>query len=94
MFVRVFSFFLLCWEENFSAKSIWHSHSHLTMDTIHTAVIVIEKLERKIELLKRDINKVEGEDDDDEVVECRRYAKVKLSALEKSLARAYKALDD
>ena len=46
---------------------------------MHTAVIVIEKLERKIELLKRDVSCCEVEDKDDE---CCKAKNLKLATLE------------
>ena len=61
------------------------------MEIMHTAVIVIEKLEMKIELLKREISHRKVEDEDNE--HCKAES-LKLATLEKSLAKTYKALDD
>ena len=67
------------------------------MDTMHTAVIVIEKFERRTELLKRDLGnhgELEYNNDNNKVVKRCQAQKVKLSALKKTLLKAYKALDD
>ena len=67
------------------------------MGTMYTTVVVIEELERRIEPLKRDMtnhHELEDKENNNECVEYCQPQKVKLVALEKSLSKAYKALDD
>ena len=71
-----------------SANS-WNAGKQDDIELMHITVVVIEKLDRKIELLKNEINN----DNSNDPMK-RKYLILKLNALEKCLAKAYKSLDE
>ena len=67
----------------------WNEDKKDDIEKMHVAVVVIEKLERKIEMLKRDFEKIQSSNPLKS-----KMIIAKLNAIEKSFAKAYKSLDD